>query len=489
MIERLPYENQLAGQWSSTTAMDDFPLPDENLAWADMRRRLDEDEERRPLAWWRWVCLGWALLGLLVIGAGWYFLQPQQWFRGNKKNESIIAEQSKATDPANQQEKGKLPIAGSTEGEQQTVINSTHETAVQNKQVMQIEKNKQAEPTPALNPMRKESGNSILQSGIVVKRKRTKAKQEDWPVINTKVRKQENKPEPKGMNQSFSHTLDTAQKDTRSLPPVAGSMDGEKKDTVQVKQRDTIAFQKSVPGKDSMNMNPGKEKKEEKVNDRTPFVFSAGFGLHQQMPMAGQTFTPYSSQGRKSSLADYIPSVYLRLEKEKKWFMQGEFRYGAPQYTKQFTYRQQLVPDTGSNPQYSTLTAYGLKKTFYHQLPLTFHYFIRPDWSVGAGMQWNLFRSAVAEREVNRKNNLTLSDSLVSRSIFKEAGKGSLFRKTYWQAVVETQYKWNRLSFGARYAFGLQPYIQFTLPGQSQRKERNHALQFFLRYEFWRQKK
>ena len=104
-------------------------------------------------------------------------------------------------------------------------------------------------------------------------------------------------------------------------------------------------------------------------------------------------------------------------------------------------------------------------------------------------MQWNLFKSAVAEREVSRKNNFTQIDSLVSRSIFKEEGNGSLFRKTYWQAVIESQYKWNRFSFGARYAFGLQPYIQFTLPGQSLRQERNHALQLFMRYELWRQKK
>ena len=489
MNERLPYETQLAWQWSATTAGTDFPLPDENLAWADMRRRLDEDEEKRPVAWWRWGCLGWALLGLLAVGAGWYFLQPQKWLSENRKNETVISEQPPPTGPAKQQEKGKQSRAIIPTGEEQNGFNPANESADQDKKNKKIAIDKQPDPEPTLNPLTASNGTSTMQSGNGKKQKKTKTKREESSVTTTNTRKQANTTDLKMMNQAGSQTMDTAEKKDDPLPQRPVSQAVVKNDTLEVKQKNTIAVQKSLPHKDSVNVKTGKEKKEQEVKDKIPLVFSAGFGLHQQVPLAGQTFTPYSSQGRKASFADYLPAVYLRLEKEKKWFLQGEFRYGAPQYTKQFTYRQQLVPDTGSNPRYSTLTGYGLKKTFYHQLPLTFHYFIRPGWSVGAGMQWNLFKSAVAEREVSRKNNFTQIDSLVSRSIFKEEGNGSLFRKTYWQAVIESQYKWNRFSFGARYAFGLQPYIQFTLPGQSLRQERNHALQLFMRYELWRQKK
>ena len=291
------------------------------------------------------------------------------------------------------------------------------------------------------------------------------------------------------MNQAGSQPMVTAEKSNDLIPQTPESQAVPENDMVQVKLKDTIAVQKPERKNDSVNLKSGKEEKTKKEKDKPVFVFSAGVGLHQQLPIAGQTFTPYSSQGRKSSLADYLPSVYLRLEKERKWFLQGEFRYGAPQYTRQFTYRQQLVPDTGANPQYSTVTSYGLKKTFYHQLPISFHYFIRPGWSIGAGIQWNLFNSAVAEREVNRKNNFTQLDSLVSRSIFRENNSGDLFRQSYLQGLIESQYKWNRFSFGARYAFGLQPYIRFSLPGQPVSEERNHALQIFIRYELWRQKK
>ena len=60
------------------------------------------------------------------------------------------------------------------------------------------------------------------------------------------------------------------------------------------------------------------------------YYFGAGLALHQLIPVAGQKSNPYNSLGRKSSLRDYIPSVYVRLYNDKKWFIQSEFRYGAP---------------------------------------------------------------------------------------------------------------------------------------------------------------
>lgn len=486
MNERLPYEEQLAGQWSSTTAGDDFLLPDENLAWADMRRRLDEDRKKRPFAWWRWGCLGWALLGILVIGAGWYFLQSPKHIQEEHTNKVVINEQQHTTGNNNQVENGKRPVSNVSRDIQQSGTDTSTKQAHLKQGQKQTAIHVQGESPYSLNPISK-SGNSIIQSGNGKKQKKTRTTRKNVSFTGNKKGTPSITNEVQQMSHVDTQKTDTVKRVEPVLPQQPLSQTAVKNDTGQVQQQ-SIAVQQSLQKTDSLPVKKGKKQDEPIIKKKSGFVFSAGAGLHQQIPLGGQTFTPYSSAGRKASLADYIPTVYMRMEKEKKWFLQGEFRYGAPQYTKQFTYRQQLVPDTGANPQYSTLTAYGLKKTFYHQLPVTFQYYISPDWSVGAGLQWNLFQSAVAEREVNRKNNFTQIDSLVSRSIFKENGPGSLFRKSYWQAVVESQYKWKRFSFGARYAFGLQPYIQFTLPGQSSRQERNHTLQLFLRYEIWRQK-
>jgi hypothetical protein len=54
------------------------------------------------------------------------------------------------------------------------------------------------------------------------------------------------------------------------------------------------------------------------------------------------------------------------------------------------------------------------------------------------------------------------------------------------QALIETQYQWKRFTAGARYSFGLQPYLKFKLPGGEQREERNSSMQLFIRYELWR---
>jgi hypothetical protein len=243
--------------------------------------------------------------------------------------------------------------------------------------------------------------------------------------------------------------------------------------------------------KDSIRKVNPVERVQEKVSKKDSskqksLRFGAGIAMHQLLPLDGQKLTPYNRQGRKGSLADYIPSVYFRMYKNDKWFIQSEFRYGAPQSTKEITYEQINVPDS---TQYTTTLSSKLKKTFYHQLPLTFNYFIRPHWSLGAGIVWNKFNSAVYEQELVRRNNVTAQDSIISKNIQRERpdfDSASVFSKNYLQAVIETQYKWKRLSLGARYSFGLQPYLKFTLPGGTQQHERNQSLQIFLRYELWK---
>ena len=137
--------------------------------------------------------------------------------------------------------------------------------------------------------------------------------------------------------------------------------------------------------------------------------------MHQQLPVDGQKLVPYNSLGRKGTLADYIPSLYFRMYKDKKWFLQSEFRYGAPQNTKEITYKQQKLVDTNSNTTFSTSTK--VKKTYYHQLPLSFNYFVLPNLSVGAGFTWNRFSNAVIEKEDKVTNNVTMVDSFKVNTI------------------------------------------------------------------------
>jgi hypothetical protein len=187
---------------------------------------------------------------------------------------------------------------------------------------------------------------------------------------------------------------------------------------------------------------------------------------------------------------DYIPSIYARVEKEKKWFIQIEGRYGAPQYNKEFVYAQKIVPDTGFIPPFTTTTSVKLKKSYYHQIPLSFNYYITPKLSIGSGIQWNKFAGAFTETEVNVKNNFTQRDSTVSKNTgIDKKDTNNVFKKSYFLGLVETQYKWKRFTFGAKYAFGLSPYIIFTLPVGNQQKITSNTASLFIKYELWRSKK
>jgi hypothetical protein len=81
MNQLLPYESALSQQ------LIDLPLPDENMAWADMKRRLDEEDKRRVIPFWLTGCAGWGLLGILLLGLGWWILRPEKWFKKKQETE------------------------------------------------------------------------------------------------------------------------------------------------------------------------------------------------------------------------------------------------------------------------------------------------------------------------------------------------------------------------------------------------------------------
>ncbi len=252
-----------------------------------------------------------------------------------------------------------------------------------------------------------------------------------------------------------------------------------KTDSIPHKSTDTSATKKEI--KIAYTATVKKIKKDSST--KRQIYFAAGLGLYQQLPVDGQKLVPYNSLGRKSTLADYVPSIYFRMYQDKKWFVQSEFRYGAPQNTKEIIYKQQKLIDTNSNTTFTTSTK--LKKTFYHQLPISFNYFLLPKLSVGAGISWNRFSNAIIEKEDKATNNITMVDSIQVRTITHSQKPDSNFVTSYFQALFETQYELKRLSFGARYSFGLQPYIKFQLPGGQKQEEKNSSLQVFIRYNLW----
>ena len=489
MNERLPYEDQLIQE------LEKLPLPDENLAWGDMERRLDEDDDQRPVIWWkRYGCLLSGLLLLTLFGIGWLILKPGQWF--NKEKETVSAVKPENINPL-VEDSGGLSNSTAYKISNESLLPDTNRMDDSNRVKETLtELNETNIPINATN---KEPLFPVLRKPSKIKGDRISAVAENKSVIYRESGKSEKDnpllppPETEKKN-SETVSVNRSDDGLRSEKNVQTVF----KDSLIVnddeKQEKNIVAKKPADTTTNTPVNSS-QKMPEKSNSKNKgaqslYTWFAGLSFHQQLPVAGQKIVPYSSSGRKSGIADYIPAIYLRLAKNRKWFLQAEFRYGAPQYTKEFVFRQANIPDTGAFPQFTTVKSSSLKKTFYHQLPFTFHYYILPRWSLGAGVQWNKFGGAVYEQQDFKRNNLTQQDSLFSKKILAESSDSLYeFKKSYFQAAIETQYQLRRFSFGARYAFGLEPYIKFSLPGGVNQEERNNAVQVFIRYQLWKSSK
>ena len=438
-----------------------LPLPDEDRAWQDMEKRLEKEEDDRFIVLPPVLqgCAGWTvLLALLLGGALWFYLSdtddkakalPKVGAAQQEQNiESKPANPGAADSitrhrPKNEQE---LPVVVGERVIGAGAKTSNPFTKLQNQETV----------GEGGKPSKKGFGvSSQAVVGSTIPGKKTPYREASASSSAAAL----NEPRQDAVADTVSSPL---------YKPVES-------DSATTATPDTAGLQQSKSVADSVQSAPPK-----KENPAKKYRLALGIALQQQVPLAGQEWTPYNYRGRKGSLADYVPSLYLRLYREQKWFLQSEFKYGAPQYTREFVYSKEVKTDTFG---IRSSISYRLKKTYYHQVPLSFHFQVRPSWSIGTGFVYNRFYGAVSDRE-QWKGRGAATDTLVSKELVLDKND-SLFRSSNLQWLLEAQYRWRRWSVGGRFAQGLQPYIEYVDDqGQAQR-ERNHSLQLFIRYELW----
>lgn len=451
MNDRLPYEER-------DQQFGDLPLPDENASWQRMEKLLDkEDGNDRiiPPVLMR-SCLGWGLLLLVGLTAVWLVLRPERWWSDEP--------QTARTAPAAPEEKGNRPSGKSPlsvpemkEGETRTseIVNgTTTRSPVSATTATKPVSRKIATRTTGkhsaeiFNPPSRQP-EAISQNEEIIKKPLAKT-------MDPAIKQEENKPEESRGRDSMRTTITPGQ-------PASAQGDTVKKAS------------EAMPG-DSSSLPKAKQKQKK-------LLLAAGIGEQQQIPIAGQTAVPYSKYGRKGSLADYVPSVFARVQKENKWFLQGEFRFGAAQSVKEFSYNQKTKYDTSSLS--ITSTTMRLKKTYYHQLPLSFNYYLMPALSIGIGGMYSRFYGAVTEKETTVWNTLTQAASTSKQIIPVRRFTDSFLYKTQVHVLLQADYQWKSLSFGLRYTKDIQPYIKYTRPDGTIDEEKNQSLQFMVRYRLW----
>lgn len=459
MSKLLPYEEQ----WLSMQA--EIRLPDEDMAWADMKLRLEE-KKRRRFIWWQWGCLGWGIvLGILLAGGVIWFAKDRITREPDKTSTAVIHKNS-LPDSTTTVEQHPVHLPDKTVSISTDTINGFTGMVIPG------------------------SGKKDMTQNLV--RPPAKNNKQHVTGTNTTPVAKQNLNGNKRYNSYIANTgntgIDDQQENEKAEITVRVLTDSVKQDTIG--RIDTTGIVKPEKDKAKTDSAQAANKNKDGVNKRTKKIyFSAGAGLQQLIPLQGQRLTPYNASGRKGSVGDYIPSVFFKMHNGEKWFLQAEFRYGAPQTTKSFVYKETNVPDTGSAPAFNMISSNQLRKTFYHQLPVTFNYHINKQLSIGLGIQVNRFQAAIGEQKVMKHDNITQGDTLVSKKVFAENNATqSGFAKTYLLGVGELQYQWRRFFIGAKYTYGLQPYIRFTIDGQSEQKESSRSLQIMLRYQCWKSK-
>lgn len=467
MNEELPYEDELVKR------LRDLALPDENIAWEDMKRRLEEED--RPVASILLKgCGGYVLLLLLLFIGSLFIVDPAKWFH-NKSNDS-----KKSTDSVENKERIKLNSVRSN-------IARHTDDSLPMPQNFALPENKAAkrkvDDMNRINEKRLEKVRPYI-SDSVTRGKTIDTGKQYVDKINSVTKGNRDSLISGGQEIRIGQIRQMTKTDSVETDP-----DNAKENKYQPPHEtggDSASMSKTDSMKKKTDSQAVHAKNKSDSSAKKRYYFATDFGLHQLLPVAGQKSNPYNSLGRKNSLSDYIPSIYVRLYKDKKWFLQSEFRYGAPQYTRDILFSKKKTDSVGSN---LTFENQRVKKTFYHQLPVSFDYFILPGLSAGAGVTFNTFSSVLVQWELHRFNLVTQADSVVGSGLSRQKRADSNFVTSYFQALIEAQYQWKRFSAGARYSFGLQPWLKFRLPGGEQRRERSISLQVFIRYEFWQKGK
>jgi len=502
MSENLPYEDQIRRQFEEDG---DLSLPEMDQSWQKMKSLLHEDKKRRllPPLFLNGCITIFFITGIITII--WLLLHTPGKTNDNlQKNDKKSGETSTTT-----------TVINANKTVQDTILNlgskdKKQNVTAKNANNLQVESEDKHHPTGtgALNEIstytQGKTQKVFTNSAVTVGNSLTKHTENSK--TSTKLKKSSQLTFEIGTHRKRNNVDKGSAFLTNTGSTNAGTRNGLKKvendmgklenknsdaqlEVVPEQKRETdSSLLKKADRKDAIPILVVKPKGKEAVDkDAKEHYFAAGLALQQQIPLSGQKAVPFNVYGRTGSLADYIPSVYGRFYRANKWFLQAEFRYGAPQNTKQLDYSKQKIDSFGATV---TRRSLQLKKTYYHQIPVTFNYFVLRDLSVGAGLMYSKFYGAVSEEQITNTNLLTNRDSVIKKSVIKiPAARDSFFTKSQLHAIFEAQYQWKNLSAGFRYTWGLQPFIKYTTAAGAEKSEKNHSLQVFLRYELWQSKK
>ncbi len=206
--------------------------------------------------------------------------------------------------------------------------------------------------------------------------------------------------------------------------------------------------------------------------------FAAGIAPYQNIAVASQQTYNYNSAAGKNIITDYIPSPYLQLHVTNRVYLLSEFQFNAPQATPSLLLSHKAFIVPSANAGY-TENIY-LRKLYYFNMPVSFYYSPVRNFYVGSGLQFSSFNSALANVEQRAFNNTLLRSETIR---LKDDSLSSKINGSEWRYLFDANYYYDRFMFGFRYNQALNNFVDLRVnnilpPTQA----RNQAFQFYIRY-------
>jgi hypothetical protein len=470
----------------------DLPLPGQEESWAKMEALLDKEEKRRIIPPFFLNCAGIALFGAVIIAAAWFAFRPGGWLNENsvatteKKDHTVqtvpgnSATNQRVIVPEKKTGENSLGVTKENNSEGSAVTSTTKKTGNFYSNQKTYQRNAVNSPvTTSLTKGKTFSAGPSTKKNVAQSLKTDKA---------TDVAKA--KTADKIIEDAIPGLKIT--QPGKSIPPVVDQKDSTTKISSVENKANAPNNVQLVVGEptvsDTAKMNSTTTVTKETSNNKpSRFSFSAGLGIQQQLRSGTQLAYGSDYYGKKGVFSEHIPSVYFRVHHKDNWFAQAEFRFGAPQLVKDYSYARKIKYDTSADN--LVVSTMRLRKLYYHQLPFSFNYNVLPRLSVGTGGVYSIFYRAVTEQEVKATNISTGAESYSKITQRIPGFRDSFFFKSQVQFILNTDYRWKNFSIGLRYKKDLQPYIKYTKPDGTLDEDMNDAIEVILRYRLWKSKR
>lgn len=230
------------------------------------------------------------------------------------------------------------------------------------------------------------------------------------------------------------------------------------------------------------------------AGDNKNLVF--GLTLPLSMPLSDQRVVGYNINGGSNTTLDYLPSPHVQYHFSQTSFLQAELQFASPQFMQPALIAQSRYELSGSgNYKYITNSIFA-RKLYYFNLPIGIHYSPFRNFYLGSGVQFSSLLSGIAQFEQRGSNVWTpvpsARDTLISQSFgkFKNDSLSGRFNGSEFRLMLDANYYWHRFTVGMRYNQALSNYISVQINnGTPLFTDKNKALQIYLRYNLWEDRK